>query len=144
MQLNNQKGFSLIELLIVLVILGILAGITFPFLLKAKNRAENGNAYASLRTIFSSQLSYYTANGRYARLDELNADNTNSLGTINNDKLIRGPFTFEMNPLNPSDADLKSEFTIFVRKPGATGVDAYSLSIDTTGRIVENPPDLSP
>lgn len=141
MKLNNQKGFSLIELLVVLVIIGILAGITFPYLIKTKNRAENGNAYASLRTFFSLQITYYTANGRYARLNELNVDNRNSLGTINAGKLIRGPFTFEMNPLNPSDEDLKSDFTIFVRKPGATGVDAYSLSIDTTGRIIENPPE---
>ena len=142
MKSNNQAGFSIIELLIVLVIIGILAGITFPYLIKTKNNAENGNAYASLRTMFSSQISFFTANGRYARLDELNAENRDSLGTINDSTLIRGPFVFEMNPANPTDEELKEDFTIFARKPGAAPQDAYSLELDTTGRIIENPPEL--
>lgn len=138
MKLKNQKGFSLIELLIAMVIIGILAGITAPFLIKAKNKAENANAKSSLRTIFSSQISYFTANGRYARLDELNVESRSSLGTINGTQMRRGPFVLEMNPPSPTDLELKDGFTIFVNKPGATGVDFYSLTLDATGRIVEN------
>lgn len=136
MKLKNQAGFSLIELLVVVVILGVLAGITTPFLIKAKNRAENGNAKSSLRTIFSSQISYYTANGRYARLNELNVESQNTLGTINGTQLSRGPFVLEMNPPTPTDAELKNGFTIFLNKSGAGVGDVYSLSLDATGRII--------
>lgn len=141
MDLKYQKGFSLIELLMVVVILGILAGITAPFLIKAKNKAENGNAFSTTRSIFSSQVSFYTSKGRYARLDELNADSQNGLGNIVNSRLVRGPFTFEMNPANPTDAELKDGFSIFVTKQGASGIDAYTLLVDTSGRIIENPPE---
>lgn len=138
MKLKNQKGFSLIELLVVVVILGILAGITTPYLIRAKEKSENGNAKASLRTIFSSQVSFFTANGRYARLDELNNEFRNGLGTINGTQLNRGPFVLEMNPPAPTDAELKDGFTIFLTKPGAVGADFYSLTLDATGFIVEN------
>ena len=41
---NKQKGFSLIELLLVLVILGIITVISIPWLQKAIGAARNGNA----------------------------------------------------------------------------------------------------
>lgn len=139
---KQQAGFSLIELLIVVVILGILAGISIPLLLKAKNAAQNSGAVATLRTVVTLQMSHMTAKGRYGRLDELNTISNNTLGTYNSPKLTRGIFTYEMNPLTPTDTDLKSNFTIFVRREGATGSDAYSLSVDASGVIVENPANL--
>ena len=142
MKLSNQKGFSLIELLVVVVIIGVIAGITTPYLIKAKNNAENTSAFTTMRTIFTSQIAFYTANRRYARLDEINGENRNSLGTMVDSKLIRGPFAFEMNPLNPTNEDLRDQFTIFVRKPGASAADGYTLSLDASGRITEIPPVL--
>lgn len=139
MKLKNQSGFSLIELLVVFVIIGVLAGITAPYLIKAKNKAENTSAKAALKTIFSSQISYFTANGRYARLDELNVESRNTLGIIQGTQLKRGPFLLEMNPPNPTNAELKDGFTIFLNKPGAVGVDFYSLSMDATGIIIGDP-----
>lgn len=138
--LGNQKGLSLIELVIVMTVIMILATVTAPYLLKARQNAENGNAYSSLRSMLSAQFSYYSANRRYARLDELNIESSGALGTTNGNQIIRRPFLFEMSPANPTDAELRENFVIFLYKPGAVGVDAYSKEVDASGIIRDHTP----
>ena len=67
--LQRQRGFTLIELMIVVVIIGILAAIAMPNFIAMQNRAKEGSTKANMHTFQLTAEDYMVQNdGRYADL----------------------------------------------------------------------------
>jgi len=70
--MKNSKGFSLLELLIVVAIILIIATIAIPSLLRSRQAANESAAVANLRTINTAQVTYLSsAAGKYGDLPDL-------------------------------------------------------------------------
>ena len=60
-----KKGFTMIELIFVIVILGILASVAIPRLAATREDAEISAAVANLRTLLSDASAYYAVKGKF-------------------------------------------------------------------------------
>ena len=95
---RTERGMSLVELLLVVTIIGLIATIAVPQLMKSRHAAEKAATKSTMRTMHINQATYLSQNGRYARLDELNAFTGNTLGTTVGYTMIRGEYRYFLFP----------------------------------------------
>lgn len=65
---KKTKGFTLIELMIVVAIIGILAAIAIPNFLRYQQKSRQAEAKANLGGIFTSEVSYYGEHNTYTTM----------------------------------------------------------------------------
>src|SRR6266496_4398652 len=70
--MKNNRGFSLLELLIVVAIILIIATIAIPSLLRSRQSAQESSAVAQIRTINTAEVTYLSSNqGSYGTIPQL-------------------------------------------------------------------------
>ena len=133
---NNQSGFSLIELLLVVVVIGIVAAIAIPSFLRAKEAAENSGAYSAMRTLATLQVIHFSNNKRFGKLDEITVNQPENFGTYQDNALNKGYFTFQMEP-GITDEQLKSQYKIIATRTTTANSLPYVLEVNQSGTITE-------
>lgn len=135
--MTPADGFSLIELLIVVTLLGIISAIAIPYLVAAQQASRAASAVSSLRLIHTSEVSYRAINGVYGTLTDLK-----NAGNINDPNLAGGTknlYNFAVAPGADAERNYAATATP-VFKPGeyhhyfvdATGVLRYSIGSPAT------------
>lgn len=118
---NNQKGFTLVELMVVVVIIGILAAIAVPVYNNVASNAKDKADLANIRTIEGALQAYLASNpGDYSALTlAADADGTIAGTGVTGGKLV--PDYLKEMPKSPHDNS-----TYYSKAAAANVVNSYT------------------
>lgn len=128
---NAQSGFTLIEIMVVLVILGALAIISVPVYSNYVNRAKINEAISNVDALSTAIRIYKMENGTWPTKDDLTADNATA-GTLKVVDVNETYFSIGWTkPSNPSSSLLMQ----LTAKPesGLTGTITYNITAEYKG-----------
>jgi prepilin-type N-terminal cleavage/methylation domain-containing protein len=101
---RNQKGFTLIELMIVVVIIGILAALAIPRFMKATTKSKQSEAQQVLKQIYTMQRTYRQAKDTYWTPTAGNASAAapNAFAELGVEVMLSARYTYSMGGVTTS------------------------------------------
>jgi type IV pilus assembly protein PilA len=78
MGMRDERGFSLVELMVVILVIGILIGIAVPTFLVVRQRAQDRAAQSNLRTGLAAAMTHWAHAGDYDGFDAATAETIES------------------------------------------------------------------
>jgi type II secretory pathway pseudopilin PulG len=131
-----QKGFSLIEAVMVVSIVIMLAAVAVPSLMSSKAAAEKAGLVVTLRSMHTDQVAYHTTRARYARLSELNDFAGSLYGQLWGTTLRKKEWIFLQTP-TPTNATLKTQYTTLAYQIRDSRISsAYTIAQDGVVRTL--------
>ncbi len=127
--MNKIKGFTLLELLIVVIIVGILASLAIPQYLKTTEASKATEAYNNLSSVRKAQLAYYGIRQNYTtNFNELSIENPNNIPLVTNGGNRYFAYT--------SDGTSTNIFPLRATRSGGTYNNNF-ITMDVNGNISE-------
>nr|WP_103592684.1 prepilin-type N-terminal cleavage/methylation domain-containing protein [Campylobacter concisus] len=103
-----KKGFTMIELIFVIVILGILAAVAIPKLAATRDDAEISKTASNIQTLISDLGSYYTSQGEFAS----GADAVKKMSNVKNPVNAKNDKCLEVGAGNNTNGEIKMTISV--------------------------------
>ena len=136
---HEQQGFTLVEVMVVVTIIGILASIALPTIARYQVKSRQAEARSTLGGIFVSQMVFYGENGRFGGIAQIgfavagitNRYNYRAVTTDNNGNQTPQPgdlIPATVGPVTPDNAIFPAESS----NTGFTATATGNIDVDPT------------